>query len=82
MNGAMKKRRKRGGNHLSHSHNQNQVKNQPKKCHSCSHNQVAYKKTEASNSEQENEDNSQQENKSEKISFYLKLEKYKNFKYM
>ena len=28
MNGATKKRRNRGGNHLSHNHNQNQVKNQ------------------------------------------------------
>ena len=39
-------------------------------------------KSEASHSEQENEDNSQQGNESEKISFYLKLGKYKNFKYM
>ena len=58
------------------------MKNQPKKRHSCSHNQVAHKKTEASHSEQENEDNSQQENESEKISFYLKLGKYKKIKYM
>ena len=80
MNGAMKKRRNRGGNHLSH--NQNQVRNQPKKRHSRSHNQLAHKKTEASHSEQENEDNSQHQNKSEKISFYLKLGKYKKIKYM
>ena len=58
------------------------MKNQPKKRHSCSHNQVAHKKTEASHSEQENEDKSQQENESEKISFYLKLGKYKKFRYM
>ena len=79
MNGATKKRRNRDGNCLSH--NQNQKKNQPKKRHSRSHNQVADKKMEVSYSEQENEDNSQQENKSEKISFYLKLGKYKKFKY-
>ena len=77
MNGATKKRRNLGENRLNHIHNQNQVKNQPKKRHSRSHNQVAHKKTEASHSEQENEDNSQQENESEKISFYLKLGKYK-----
>ena len=44
MNGVTKKRRNRGGNHLSHNHNQNQVKDQPKKRHSRSHNQVAHKK--------------------------------------
>ena len=82
MNGATKKKRNHGGNCLSHKHNQNQVKNQTKKRHSRSHNQVAHKKTEASHSEQENEDNSQQEKESEKISFYLKLGKYKKFKYM
>ena len=76
----MKKRKNRLENRLSHNHNQNQVKNQLKKRHSHSHNQVAHKKTKAGHSEQENEDNSQQDNKSEKISFYLKFGKYKKFK--
>ena len=66
--------------------------NEPKVCYSThistktdvpnSHNQVAHKKMEDNHSEQENEDNSQQEKESEKISFYLKLGKYKKFKYM